>query len=639
MCLIYQEEIVKKPFLFAFLVATTFLCVSSLAGCDKLALRTMVELPPSTEKKIVIEKNLMVPMRDGVKLATDIYRPASGGPRPVILVRIPYNKEELLPPFGKMLARRGYVCIAQDCRGTFRSEGQFFFPLFREAEDGVDTVEWIAKQPWFDGNLGTWGGSYFGYTQWALAPSNKRLKCFYPLITSPNMTEVFYVGGAIQHELTSTWSRSVGKQSGNINEVVKVDLKGGLYNLPINPSQNIDLKYLAYNIENPDVFKKLFNLDILPPKAGLLPPELLTKVTNTIMPLFSYPSLTMDHEELTYDDRYKEVSAPALGVAGWYDIFTKAQLNDFNRLWKEGQGDAASHSKLIIGPWGHGVAEDLVIGNDKTASTKAMIQAFFKIEWYDRWLKGKKNGIEEGAPLKIYVMGANKWREENEWPLARMKPVNMYLHSGGKANTLNGDGKLSMTAPTGEEPADNFVYNPADPVPTTGGSNLVYNVGPAYQNKVEERNDVLVYTTDALTEDFEATGPIYAVIYASTDAVDTDWTVKLVDVGPDGRAINIQDGIIRTRYRDGLKKPSLLNPKEIYCYTIDLWATSYVFKQGHRIRIEVSSSNFPRFERNSGLAGKGGPNAFTVANQIIYHDSVHQSHIVLPLIPPSAPVE
>jgi hypothetical protein len=218
-----------------------------------------------------------------------------------------------------------------------------------------------------------------------------------------------------------------------------------------------------------------------------------------------------------------------------------------------------------------------------------------------------------------------------------MTPVKFYMHSGGKANTINGNGKLTMTAPTNGESPDNFDYDPANPVPTTGGSNLVFDVGPAYQNKVEERNDVLVYTLDVLSEDFEATGPINAVLYASTDAVDTDWTVKLVDVFPDGTAINIQDGIIRARYRDDLKKPSLLTPGEIYCYTIDLWATSYLFKKGHRIRIEVSSSNFPRFERNSGLGGEGGPEAFKVAHQTVYHDPAHPSHIVLPLIPSSAP--
>jgi len=621
----------SRYFTFVFAIFALFV----FTGCEKFVnykLRKMAELPPRTHKKIVIRKNVMVPMRDGVKLAADIYMPKEGGPWPTVLVRIPYNKKMLVPFFGKAVARRGYACVAQDCRGTFASEGEVFFPILREAEDGKDTVEWIAKQEWFDGNLGAWGGSYFGITQWALAPDNPRLKCFYPIITSANIIDVIYIGGALQYEISSTWTKSVGKQAGNVTEDIKPDLKGGYYNLPLHPSRKIDLRELAYNIEKPEFVGKMFGLKIdLTPK-GTIPPEVYNKVTLEIQKFFSYPANTLDQEAFTYGDNYKKVSAPGMFIAGWYDMFSKAQLSDFVRLRNEGKGNARKYSKLIVGPWGHGMPKEMEKHGESAANIKSMVKAATQLPWSERWLKGKRNGIEEGPPVKIYVMGANKWRDENEWPLARMKPVKLYLHSGGKANTLDGDGTLSTAPPTGEESPDHFEFDPSDPIPTVGGSNLVFNVGPKFQNKVEKRKDILVYTFPELKEDVEVTGPIHAVLYASTTAIDTDWTVKLVVVRADGKIINIQDGIIRARYRDGLRNPSLLTPKKIYSYTVDLWSTSYLFRKGRRIRIEVSSSNFPRFERNSGLAGRGGPKAFTVANQRVYHDAEHPSHIVLPVV-------
>lgn len=624
-----RKNLVKLGFL-----AALFILFSNTA-CEKKLFRLMVKIPPATEKKIIIEKNVMAPMRDGVKLAADIYRPEGAGKWPVVLIRIPYNKEEMMPMLGKEIARRGYVVIIQDCRGTFKSEGRIFFPLFWETDDGKDTIDWIAKQSWYGGGVGMWGGSYFGYTQWAAAPGNTDLKCFYPLLTTPNMVDAFIIGGAMQYEFTTTWTQQVGKQNEDVaNLVLKPDLTGGWYNYPLEPPMNVNFGEISHKMENADAINGILGLNLSISDSGPIPKETFKQVIDKLLPLFSYPSLTYNQPALKFGDRYKDISAPAYSVAGWYDIFLQAQIDDFLKLQKEGKGDAAKKSKLVIGPWGHGYENPMASGKCKLAAQREMLNEFVKIEWFDKWLKGKKDNVEFGAPVKIFVMGANVWRTENEWPLARMKQTNYYLSGGGKANSISGDGALSTELPSENVPPDKFDFDPSKPVPTSGGALLdSEESGVKLQKDVELRNDVLVYSFPVLQEDVEVTGPISAVIYASTSAVDTDWTVKLVDARPDGKIVNIQDGIIRARYREDLLHPSLLTPNEIYKYTIDMWSTSYVFKKGHTIRIEVSSSNFPRFGKNCGLGGKGGPTDFVVAHQTIYHDAKHPSHIVLPIIP------
>jgi hypothetical protein len=261
-----------------------------------------------------------------------------------------------------------------------------------------------------------------------------------------------------------------------------------------------------------------------------------------------------------------------------------------------------------------------------------MIKDFMVFDWFDRWLRGEDNGVEQEAPILLYVIGKNEWRREQEWPLARTKYTDYYLHSNGQANRRAGDGAISTVAPQ-EESTDKFVYDPLNPVPTHGGNNLLESVGALDQKKIEERPDVLVYTTPALTEAVEATGPITVTLYAASSTRDTDFTAKLCDVYPDGRSLNLADGIIRARYRESLTAPSLIEPGKIYEYRIDLWATSNLFRQGHKIRVQVSSSNFPRFDRNANAGGEGGKNNVLKAEQTIYHDAAHPSHITLPVIP------
>jgi putative CocE/NonD family hydrolase len=256
-----------------------------------------------------------------------------------------------------------------------------------------------------------------------------------------------------------------------------------------------------------------------------------------------------------------------------------------------------------------------------------------QLRWFDHFLKGVSNGVLDEAPIRLFVMGDNRWRDEYEWPLARTQYTNVYLRSSGKANSLRGNGGLSFSAP-GEEPPDHYVYNPQDPVPTRGGTTLGLALGVFDQTKIEEREDVLIYTGDVLSTDLEVTGPLSLKLFAASSAPDTDFTAKLVDVRPDGYAQNIAEGVIRARFRESLSTPTLITPEKVYEYTIDLWATSHVFKAGHRLRLEVSSSNFPRYDRNPNTGHDfGADTELRTARQTIFHDNRYPSHLVLPVIP------
>jgi putative CocE/NonD family hydrolase len=340
------------------------------------------------------------------------------------------------------------------------------------------------------------------------------------------------------------------------------------------------------------------------------------------------------YRSVSFEDKYQEVSAPAVFVAGWYDMFLGPQLKDFVRLRSEGQG-AAKDSVLIVGPWGHGQGGDGSVDFGPEAEQKKVLGPRHVVAWFDHWLKGADNEVLSWPRVRLFIMGDNVWRDESEWPLARTRYTKFYLHSAGRANTRHGDGTLSLDPPSGFESSDHFTYDPLQPVPTRGGNNLGLNLGAYDQAQVEDRDDVLCYTSAILDQDLEVTGPITATLWAVSDAVDTAFTVKLVDVYPNGKAVNIQDGIARALYRSNdPEQPTPLTPGAVERYEFDLWATANVFKAGHRVRVEVSSSNFPRFNRslNTGEPALRAAVA-TPAHQTIVHDSEHPSHLVLPVIP------
>jgi uncharacterized protein len=551
-------------------------------------------LAQENERAFLFEADLKVPMRDGVQLAANIWRPKAEGRYPVILMRSPYGKMDEKWDEAKRYTAAGYAMVVQDCRGRGKSEGAWD-PFRYDVEDGFDTQEWVGKQPWCNGEIGTAGGSYVGWTQWASAAnSSKHLKAMVPVVPFDSAYDVAYTGGALQLALLMGWGAAVG------GIVVSPDkLQATFRHLPLNTFG--------------DQFEK------------------------------KVPYLNDWVAHSTYDDywkkrglehRYAGVTVPVLNIGGWYDIFSKTTLEMVGQVHTSSQEREVRRNQFVImGPWAHGV------GTRKTGELDFGANATLKVgdwqfQWFEYWLKRGETGVQDWPAYYLFVMGENRWRSENEWPLKRTRFTSYFLHSAGRANSLRGDGSLS-TAEPGQEKPDEFTYDGDNPVPTVGGNNLIgATAGPYDQTEVEERKDVLVYSTAPLEREVEVTGPVKLVLYAASSAQDTDFTAKLVDVHADGKAFNLCDGIIRARYRKGLDQPALLETGKVERFEVDLWVTSNLFQPGHRIRLEISSSNFPRFDRNPNSGKPFGTDAELLsARQTVFHEAGHPSHLALPVIP------
>jgi len=568
--------------------------------------------------QLTIEKNLRIAMRDGAELATDIYRPAAAGSYPVVLLRLPYNKEipMLLFLSGDILrvAQAGYVVLVQDCRGTFQSGGEFN-PFFQERDDGFDTIAWAAAQPWSNGNVGMMGASYYGATQWLAATSSApALKALAPFITGDQYHDNWtYQGGAFQLGFILQWAAGTLA----IGEVAR--------RLGLGAATGADFGAAVASADTVDQRYWHLPLTDLPELHDLAP---------YVQDWIAHPDYDDYWRAIAPRENYPAVSAPALNIGGWYDLFLGGTLRNYTAMKQR------LPQKLVIGPWVHGYNGGVypernfgLMAHDAIADVTAD-----QIRWFDRWLKGEPNGAESDRPVKLFIMGPDVWREEDDWPLPDTKWQNFYLRSDGRAGTSGGE--LSTAAP-GNEPADRFDYDPADPVVTCGGATflpglyIAANAGPRDQRSLETRDDVLCYTSDVLPRDTEVTGPVVLKLYVRSSALDTDFTGKLVDVYPDGRAMLVTDGILRARYRNGLDTPEPMVPGEITAIEIDLVATATVFRSGHRIRLEVSSSNFPRFDRNTNTGGIIAAETeadFVIAHNEVLHDAAHPSHLVLPVI-------
>ena len=574
---------------------------------------------------LIIDKDVPVPMRDGTVLRADVYRPAAAGKYPVILQRTPYNKA-LLAGVILMLdvvrtAGEGYAVVIQDTRGRYASGGEFY-PFRDDITDGYDSVEWCAAQAWSDGQVGMYGASYVGATQWLAALSAPpHLKAIFPLITASDYHEGWtYQGGAFALGFNASWT------------LARLAPDTALRLSRTQPDGSEKLGALIGAIDRlPQLFQHL-------PLADF---PLLAEAAPYFYDWLAHPDDDDYWARWNIEARHGSVRVPACNVGGWHDIFLGGTLRNYMGMRERGgTSQARQGQKLVIGPWYHTLPLGNVVGDvDFGFASHSLVADLdgLHIKWFDYWLKGKPNGLLDEPPVRLFTMGANAWRTENEWPLARTRYTKHYLHSNGQANGLGGDGLLSPDAP-GSEPADVYVSDPRDPVPTRGGAVTGWPAampGGAFdQRPIEERTDVLVYTSPVLERDLEVTGPLGVTLYAATSAVDTDFTAKLVDVAPDGYARNLSDGIIRGRYRESKTQAQPLTPGEVYAYTIDLWATSNVFKAGHRIRLEIASSNFPRFDRNP-QTGQAAAEAGRLepALQRVFHDELRPSHIVLPIIP------
>jgi putative CocE/NonD family hydrolase len=554
--------------------------------------------------EVRMQFDVPVPMRDGVHLSADVYLPEAPGPFPAVLVRTPYdNNSGALIEKGRRLANRGYAVVVQDCRGRFDSQG-VYYPFANEGADGFDTQEWIGSQPWSNGKVGMAGGSYLGLVQWLSAPLGSRhLVCMAPrVICADFFNGLAYPGGAFQLNVLMTWGMRTSART-------------------------------AQSIEY-DNWTEAFRL---------LPLREADRQAGRDLPFWrdwlDHPTDDDYWGHLDVTRQWGQVRAPALNMGGWYDLYSSQTFDNFNGLRLHGGSPEARQSQLIVGPWPHALSASTRTGDVDFGANSLFDLEALELRWFDHWLKGIDNGITREPPLRLFIMGANVWRDEREWPLARTDWQRWHLHSGGSANTLLGDGALS-TEPPGDEPADHYLYHPDYPVPTRGGGNCcsphIVPWGPYDQREAEMRGDVLCYTSAPLEHDLEITGPIKVVLYAATDAPDTDWTAKLVDVRPSGYAVNLCDGIVRARYRESVTTPTPVEPGRVYEYTIQGMVTGNVFRRGHRIRLEVSSSNFPRFDRNPNTGHPIGADAeLRPARQTILHDRAHPSHALLPVIPAS----
>ncbi len=578
------------------------------------------------ETTIKTEVGVAVPMRDGVVLHADVYRPESDAKLPVLLQRTPYNKN--MPPArtaaldALRAASHGYAVVVQDTRGRYSSGGEFY-PFRHEIEDGYDTVEWCASQPWSTGKVGMFGRSYVGATQWLAALSgHPALAAIAPGLTASDYHEGWtYQGGAMAWGFAVSWTLSALTMAnlGNISR--NNDVPAGTRERLLEAIDNME-----------ESFK------FLPPRDF---PHLQGGLADYFYDWIAHnrPDDYWGHWRI--EDHHRRLNVAVFNIAGWHDIFLKGSLRNFRGMREEGATeDVRSKQRLIVGPWHHSTPGPEVSGEvyfGLMASDVAVDMNAQHLRFFDRWLKGTENNLESEPPVRIFVMGENRWRDENEWPLERTQYIPYYLHSEGRANEASGDGSLSTTA-CGSEPPDVYVYDPRCPVPTRGGglccSNGFLPGGAFDQGEIESRPDVLVFTSSPMTSSMEVTGPVSLVLYASSSAVDTDFTAKLVDVAPCGCARNLTDGIIRARYRDSLSEPSFIEPGKVYKYEVDLVATSNVFLPGHSIRLEVSSSNFPRFDRNPNTGGEPSEEAeLKPALQTIVHDAQRPSHLVMPVIP------
>ena len=573
--------------------------------------------------RILVERDVEVPMRDGTILRANIHRPETQEPLPVLLARTPYNKNGGAD-FSLRAATRGYLVVTQDTRGRYASSGDFC-PFVDDLLDGYDTVEWAAALPGSNGQVAMWGGSYNGWTQWAAASQRPpSLSALAPQMTFTDLyNDLLYPGGALSLGVALTWC-------------LASEVGANLSRLALSDQERAQQQ--ATFLATVDQVTARTRFEALP----LLQDPLLGRedlATGYVRMLTQQTAGEWADTALL--DRAVEASLPALHMGGWYDLFAASTVGTFAALKERGATAAGRQGqRLIMGPWAHGPvtstvgqvefgvqSSSLVIDADETV-----------LQWFDHCLKGETFEWLEQPPVRLFVMGENRWRYEDEWPLERAVATPLYLSSAGGANGRHGDGILAWQQPAGTPP-DQFTYDPADPVRTHGGALCCWAPalppGAYDQRQIEERPDVLVYTSEPLGEPIEVTGSIRVVVYAATSAVDTDWTAKLVDVGPCGFARNLCDGIVRARMRDP-QNPTLVTPGEVVRYEIELGPTSNVFLAGHAVRLEISSSNFPRFDRNLNTGISSATSADMVAaQQTVYHDAGCPSHIVLPVVPRS----
>lgn len=614
-----------------------------LVDLDPELERLLREAPlpaPTFPASAISCRTIQVAMRDGTRLATDVYLPPTL-PAPVVVIRTPYGRDwEAYGQAAAMLAlaRRGYAVVSQDCRGTGASEPDSWDYFVFEPEDGYDTIEWITRQDWYGGFIGAWGGSYVGVVQWhmALHPSMSTI--------IPSQTGLgIAIDTARLYLFFNAFARVIGKGAGKV--VVPITemerhfhadtLAGGYFNEPVDPAIS------------PALAARFPGLGSMPPRAArrrlwesfcamrcaerarfikdAFGVEQITPMEYEALPTIfgqeiSHASATVPH--LDPGELCRSLTAPPLMRTAWYDWHLNYALATWEAIRREARPEVARRARLIVSPFAHN-SPGYHVGGQTHPELLRMPSYLDQVPVMARWYRAVQDDATDQWPrVMYYLMGANEWHAASDWPVPEAEPVNFYL---------GGDGALSTDPPDSDLPADRYDYDPTDPTPTVGGSivSFLYRPGSADVSEVQRRSDVLSYTTPVLARDLDVVGPLRMILFASSSAVDTDFVARLCDVFPDDRAIQIQLGILRARYRNPAE-PELLVPEQVYRLEIDLWATACRFAAGHRLRVDISSADFPHFDRNSNRGGEPGDPI--VARQTIHHDARHPSHLILPVL-------
>ena len=611
--------------------------------------------PPSEGRgacAVTKETDVPATMRDGVILRADVYRPKTDKPVPVILMRTQYGKAAAQVQPARFqtpdwFASHCYLVVIQDIRGQGASDG-VFYEYAHDRDDGYDTVEWAARLPGSNGKVGMYGSSYVGATQWLAATATPpSLKAIVPSNTASDYYDGWtYEDGAFRLAFIENWMTETIATSAAINRKDAATAES--------------LKVAAKEMARWEAFTPYDQLPILKPDNPIVAPYFFDAL--------KHPTNDAYWRAFSIQDRYDKVTVPALAFEGWYDAFLNGALRNFNGVQAKGAtAEARQNQRIVIGPWEHlgwGRPESPVSPRLKAIGAVADSPVNeLSLAWFDHFLKGEAGGVEGGPRVDYFVMGENRWHVAKAWPLPGTDYRSWYLASGGHAASVMGDGVLSAVPPASAKgqavahaatefgsavgaaaagaASDPFVYDPTDPVPSIGGhSCCAWTSGPQGQfdqSAIEQRADILVFSSPPLEKPLEVTGPVTVMLYARTTAPDTDFTAKLVDVFPDGTAINLSNGVQRASFRGSLSHPTPVVPGEVYRYEIHVWPTSNLFGVGHRIRLEISSSDYPQFAPNPNTGAPFGTTAKTqTAIQTILHDADHPSALILPVIPAGA---
>jgi putative CocE/NonD family hydrolase len=572
---------------------------------------------PSLVPGVAIESDALCVMRDGTILRADVYRPIEQqGDLPVLLLRIPYNKavaQSVVYHHPAWYARQGYIVVVQDTRGRFSSDGDFD-PLRTEAEDGFDAIEWAAGLPGSSGRVGTYGFSYAGATQLLAATQQPpALACCAPGFTSSDYyADWTYEGGALNLAFIVSWTVQL--------LAIPDALRRGRPDVAQAIARRV-ADFPALYAERPlNRFSLLDDTDVAP---------------------FFFDWLEHDTrdeywQEISLEHRFDAIDVPCLHFGGWFDTFAVGTLRNFSELAARAKaaGSPETH-RLVMGPWIH-MPWGPVVGSCSFGPEAKNRLNEEQLRWFDKWLKDKPSDVER-SPAQLFVMRANRWRTAEAWPPADSVDQEWFIHSDGRANSLSSTGTLSREAP-GQQDPDIFVFDPGNPAPSAGGRSCcdpnASPMGVAPQRAIEVRNDVLLYTSDALRDAVEVTGDVRVLLHAATSAVDTDWVVRLCDVDEDGVAVNVCQGILRARFRDGLATPSLVAPGEVVEYEIRLGPTSWEFAAGHRLRLHITSSDYPAHDVNPNTGQRVGEVGLfdgIVATQVVHHDELRPTRLLLPV--------